>query len=168
MAGFSWNSKKELNNVHYTSPWDARCLLFPAPPPLSPLRSMIQGCVCHRAITVDNQYDVQYALLIGESKFNKTLTNYTLEHYSPAYLRKFYRGPYAFTATNFKGYSCGQNLCPTGDSPYNVKGVNELQAFTCHGTTGSFSLTFRENTTLPIPANATVTELKHRLEQLFT
>jgi hypothetical protein len=28
-----------------------------------------------------------------------------------------YRGPYAFAATDFKGYACEKAWCPKGDNP---------------------------------------------------
>ena len=38
----------------------------------------------------------------------------------------------------------------------------------CRADNGSFTLTFRENTTYPISINATAAELEYRLEQLYT
>lgn len=46
--------------------------------------------------------------------------------------------------------------------------VNEIQSITCRANNGSFKLTFRENTTLAIDHNLTPTELKYRLEQIYT
>lgn len=48
----------------------------------------------------------------------------------PTFLREYVklldliscRGPYAFSATDFKGYNCGMALCPKGDYPYTTGG----------------------------------------------
>lgn len=50
----------------------------------------------------------------------------------------------------------------------NIFIVNEIQSLVCRANNGSFTLTFRENTTLPISTNATINELKTRLEQIYT
>jgi hypothetical protein len=78
------------------------------------------------------------------------------------------RGPFAESVTDFKGYNCGQNLCPKGDSPFNIGGMNELQGFNCLGSTGTFVLSFRQNSTLPISTNTTLDDLKRKLEQVLT
>ena len=51
---------------------------------------MIKGCVCDRAVSVDNQFYTDYSNLIGDSYFNVT-DNYTLTYYSEDFLSKFYR-----------------------------------------------------------------------------
>lgn len=100
------------------------------------------------------------------------------------------RGPYAFAATDFKGYACAQAWCPKGDNPKTYGGdrmcflsliptliwfcssywfaVNEIQQLSCRADNGTFMLSFRENVTLPIYWNSTLVEFKHSLEQIFT
>ena len=46
--------------------------------------------------------------------------------------------------------------------------VNEIQTLNCLANNGTFRLTFRENTTLPISYNATTEELEFYLEQIYT
>ena len=79
-------------------------------------------------------------------------------------------GPYAYAATDFIGYNCQQALCPKGDNPrtVNTNFSNEIQMLQCRADNGSFTLTFRENTTLPISINDTAAQLEYRLEQLYT
>ena len=79
-------------------------------------------------------------------------------------------GPYAYAATDFTGYNCQRALCPKGDNPrtVNTNYSNEIQTLQCRADNGSFTLTFRENTTLPISINDTAAQLEYRLEQLYT
>jgi hypothetical protein len=77
------------------------------------------------------------------------------------------RGPYAYAATDFKGYDCQNALCPKGDNP-RTRGVNEIQEMHCLANNGSFHLTFRQNTTELISYQATVSELAAKLEDLNT
>ena len=79
-------------------------------------------------------------------------------------------GPYAYAATDFIGYNCQQALCPKGDNPrtMNTNFSNEIQMLQCRAVNGTFTLTFRENTTLPISINDTASQLEYRLEQLYT
>ena len=46
--------------------------------------------------------------------------------------------------------------------------MNEVQFMVCQADEGSFTLTFRENTTEPILNNATESELEAALEKLYT
>jgi hypothetical protein len=49
----------------------------------------MKGCSCLRAITVDGQYDFQYARMIDSFFYNDT-TNSSIS-YADDYLHKFYR-----------------------------------------------------------------------------
>ena len=84
------------------------------------------------------------------------------------YKKDFYRGPYAYAATDFTGFGCATSACPTGDDPTTSTGVNEVQRLSCTASSGLFFLTFRGNTTLPILYNANAATLQKRLQQLFT
>ena len=147
IAELAYNSQKELSNYVYTTPWDA---------------DMIRGCMCQRAPSANNRYYPSYY----ESTFfmNKTITYFN----TSKDLYKFYRGPYAWTATDFYGYNCLNKRCPTGDNPQTPTQYNEVQKLLCTATGGSFKLTFRENTTLSIPFDTTVAELETYLERLYT
>ncbi len=82
-----------------------------------------------------------------------------------------YRGPAAYSATDWIGFDCGSASCPTGlnpDSLSSVQGDLEVQEVTCTGDGGTFTLTFRENTTLDIPYYTNATELEYLLEQIYT
>ena len=50
----------------------------------------------------------------------------------------------------------------------NWEQVHEKQYFTCVGTSGTFTLTFREQTTAPIQISATVASLKASIEALLS
>mmetsp|Transcript_4445 Transcript_4445/g.7320 ORF Transcript_4445/g.7320 Transcript_4445/m.7320 type:complete len:515 (-) Transcript_4445:182-1726(-) len=145
-----YGEDKKLDQVFYDTPWDA---------------NIVRGCSCYRAISVDNQYDPTYHELITNFAYNET-TNKSVS-FSDSDLTKFYRGPYAFAATDFKGHDCSEALCPKGDSP-RYKGSNEIQELNCRADNGTFRLAFRENITTPISHNATVAQFKKHLEQLYT
>lgn len=151
LAPRTYNNNKELAGVTYTIPWDA---------------DLIRGCACDRAISVDNQFNSRYTDFPDEFGYNET-TLETISYYSEADQNKFYRGPYAYAATDFTGYNCINALCPKGDNPRTI-GYNEVQKLDCIADNGTFTLTFRENTTLPIAANTTAYQLKVALEQLYT
>eukprot|EP01034_Spumella_vulgaris_P022370 gene22370-28492_t len=150
LARMAYDDKKQLSGVAYSDEWDA---------------DHIRGCACTRAISVDGQYDPLYYKLVDEHYFNRTSN--ASASFDAEDLSKFYRGPYAFAATDFKGYNCGNALCPKGDNAKS-RGVNEIQEFHCLADNGTFQLTFRENTTLPISYNATALELQQSLEQIYT
>jgi hypothetical protein len=83
---------------------------------------------------------------------------------------RFYRGPFAFAATDFTGYNCVNAMCPKGDNPRSHLSnySNEIQSLECRADNGTFTLEFRQNKTLPIPWDATAFELQGYLEQIFT
>uniref|UniRef100_A0A7S3JTR5 EGF-like domain-containing protein n=1 Tax=Aureoumbra lagunensis TaxID=44058 RepID=A0A7S3JTR5_9STRA len=72
----------------------------------------------------------------------------------------------------FGGYDCSEYLCPKGDDPL-TPGVDEIQIIDCICTIGSscngtLALTFRGQTTKPIPMDATPELVEYYLEQLST
>jgi hypothetical protein len=173
LARYAYSSAKELANIAYDNAWDA---------------GKIYGCLCDRAISVDGQFDETYLTLqpfvqqstffnhslgSNQSESNEFRTSTAL--LTAADFVRFQRSPYAKAATDYFGYVCTEKKCPKGDVPtlYNHAGdtllhKNEIQQLLCRANNGTFTLTFRENTTLPIDFNATTNELKYRLEQLFT
>ena len=82
----------------------------------------MRGCSCLRAITVDGQYDVNYSKMINSFFYNDTSN--TSVTYTDEYLHKFYRGPYAFAATDFKSYLCDKAWCPMSDNPRTYGGTS--------------------------------------------
>lgn len=108
MALLNYNEQKDYDPIDYSSNWDANA---------------VRGCLCERAISIDNQYPVvDYSFLDYYSYvvFNGSApnTNYTL--YNDTYFTRYYRGPYAFAATDYKGFNCAYMNCPTGDDPLTV------------------------------------------------
>jgi len=145
MALLTYNNEKELAGFVYDEPWDA---------------DMVRGCACYRSWTVDNKFITQ-VFPPGHISKTQSTTNFNST--------RFYRGPYAFAATDFIGYDCSHGKCPTGINPELPNtGVNEVQFMVCQADEGSFTLTFRENTTEPILNNATESELEAALEKLYT
>lgn len=65
------------------------------------------------------------------------------------------------------GHDCSDLYCPTGDDP-STSGESEEQTVTCDATGGSFTLTFRRETTGDIDYDATEEEVKSALEALST
>lgn len=54
--------------------------------------SIVRGCVCSRAISVDNQYDPNYPKIVYSSSFNRTsLLNFTVTGFNDSDIIKFYR-----------------------------------------------------------------------------
>jgi hypothetical protein len=151
MASYAYNEKKELSGVSYYSPWDA---------------DMVRGCACYRSVSVDNQFDYEY---VNEMEtFAMHYLNFSFGNGSEYWKTQFYRGPYAWAVSDFAGYDCTYAGCPKGDNPLTRGQLNEIQKIWCKADNGTFRLTFRENTTLSIPYNASAAYLKNRLEQLFT
>lgn len=79
--------------------------------------------------------------------------------------------------SNFYGPDCSLRVCPLGDDPMTGNGANtqtnpiqfdEIQKVSCKAAKGSFTLTFRGKTTLPIPFNTKITELTNFIESLPT
>jgi len=159
MAPYSYNEKKEMSFFSYTTPWDA---------------DMIRGCSCFRAVSVNNQYYIDYLIpQDGTSYATGIQVESTGEaaaaDVSFAYnITKYYRGPYSYSATDWTGFACADALCPKGDNPLTIFGQNEIQKVSCHADGGDFQMFFRENVTMFIDWEATVAEFEYALEQIFT
>ena len=140
LAPRTYKQDKELSAYTYTTPWDA---------------DSIYGCDCMRAPSIDNQYQItEYTPDFEIDTFNSSSF--------------FLRGPYAFAATDYWGYECGLAKCPNGDDPSTRNDVNEVQKIRCTATAGTFTLTFRDNTTVPLWFNHTMAQMEYKLEQLYT
>lgn len=76
--------------------------------------------------------------------------------------------------SDWTGYDCSKRTCPTGDVPELDTTLNgtrkqfETQQLTCFATHGNFTLTFRQATTEPIPATASLPALVSALRRLDT
>ena len=66
----------------------------------------------------------------------------------------------------YTGYDCSLRQCPFGDDPNTYDSVTEQQVIECVGTGGTFTLTFREETTAAINYNADEATVKAALEKL--
>ncbi|KAK1934620.1 Tenascin-X [Phytophthora citrophthora] len=71
-------------------------------------------------------------------------------------------------SVRYSGYSCSKIPCPSGDDPWTVNQVDEVQAVTCSADGGVFALSFRGETTLPIQFSASPAAVKSALERLLT
>lgn len=153
---YNWN--KQLSPVEYITPWDAKS---------------IRGCLCQRAISIDNQFDPLYNPtydIYPYFAYNASVSvnaSHNVSYIDQQYFSKFYRGPYSFAVSDFKGYDCSHVGCPTGDDPMTY-GVNDIQMIQFHFDLGFFRLSFRNNMTLPIFCNDTIDILQERLIQLYT
>ncbi len=67
----------------------------------------------------------------------------------------------------YGGYDCSKRECPTGDDP-NTPGLPEVQLLHCAGSSGSLTLTFRGETTIPISWDALNSDIEEALEDLET
>lgn len=83
---------------------------------------MIRGCLCERAISVDNVYYPDYTNVILDAYSNKSTWDYS-NPYIDIWTPRFYRGPYAQAASDYSGYNCGLALCPRGDNPTTYGGI---------------------------------------------
>lgn len=68
--------------------------------------------------------------------------------------RHVYKGPKAGNVVQAFGYACSRLLCPHGDIPETGGQHYEQQTIYCAATGGTFTLTFRGETTRPIAWNA--------------
>lgn len=154
MAKFTLNAQGESRNLVYTSPWDA---------------DMVYGCACFRLESIDDQYAVGYEPPedVTISIDGSVGTAYKFPDVNQLGSGKFYRGPFALSATNFVGVNCAEKECPKGDNP-DTHGQDEIQSLRCYGDSGYFTLKFRDNVTTTIPATATSEELMVNLQDLYT
>jgi len=142
LAAFSFSQQKALAGVTYTAPWDAQ---------------RIYGCACKRAPSVDNRFHADYLAASA-----------AVQRGAAREASLYYRGPYSRAVSDFWGFDCALRRCPSGDDPATRRDRNEQQKIVCQATSGTFTLTFRENTTLAMNYNDRATVVAYRLEQLFT
>jgi len=154
MAPLAYTPQKILAGYTYETPWDA---------------DMVRGCLCDRAPSVDNFFHIDYPPALQHLTATYSDNSAILDE-KITFVDRFYRGPFAHAATDFTGYACESMQCPRGDDPKTNNDINEIQSILCSTTDSArtFSLTFRENTTLAISSNFTMAQLTHALEQLFT
>jgi hypothetical protein len=70
--------------------------------------------------------------------------------------------------SGYEGYDCSEMTCPRGDDPMTYMDHNEVQILTCDANGGTFFLTFRNESTPPIPYTVTSYQLSKILSQLST
>eukprot|EP01040_Poterioochromonas_malhamensis_P003664 gene3664-3914_t len=79
--------------------------------------------------------------------------------------------------SNYHGVDCSLRFCPKGDDPLtgsvdisqtNPLQVNDVQQISCKANGGTFTLTFRGKTTLPIPYNSKAYDLQKLIEAVPT
>ncbi|KAG7378709.1 hypothetical protein PHYPSEUDO_009748 [Phytophthora pseudosyringae] len=71
-------------------------------------------------------------------------------------------------SVRYSGYSCSKTPCPSGDDPWTTNQADEAQTVSCSADGGTFTLSFRGETTLPIPFSASTAAVKLALERLLT
>lgn len=71
-------------------------------------------------------------------------------------------------AVRYSGYNCAKIPCPSGDDPWTIGQADEVQTITCLAIGGTFTLSFRGETTLPISFAASATQIETALENLIT
>ncbi|KAL4138227.1 hypothetical protein PRIC2_001734 [Phytophthora ramorum] len=71
-------------------------------------------------------------------------------------------------SVRYSGYSCAKTPCPSGDDPWTTSQADEVQTVSCSADGGTFTLSFRGETTLPIPFSAPTAAVKSGLERLLT
>lgn len=123
IAQYSYNNEKELSGITYEKSPSSdffAFILFDAR--IGFVFSAIKGCLCHRAISIDNQYPIDYTTFTSVREYNATSMNQTVL-YDDRDRTRFFRGPYAFAASDFKGFACQEALCPKGDDPLTTGGT---------------------------------------------
>ena len=145
LAATAYTDSKVLAGYTYNNAWDS---------------DSIYGCSCYRSPTVDNVFTEKF------DYFTPMMGN--VAETGADVTSMFYRGPWANAATDFAGYLCANARCPRGDNPETRNDWNEVQSLVCQANMGSFTLTFRENTTEPIHYNSTASDLETSLQALPT
>lgn len=78
---------------------------------------------------------------------------------------------------NYYGPDCSLQSCPNGDDPLTGAGIstaanpaqfNDIQRIACRASGGTFTLTFKGKTTVPIPFNSQASTVMQALEDLVT
>ncbi|KAE8990298.1 hypothetical protein PR001_g21527 [Phytophthora rubi] len=68
----------------------------------------------------------------------------------------------------WEGHDCALRSCPTGDDPMTLRQQNEVQILVCKGSSGFFTLKFRDAATPQLPFNVPAASLGSALEALTT
>lgn len=71
-------------------------------------------------------------------------------------------------SAGWEGHDCSQRSCPTGDDPMTLGQQNEVQILVCRGSSGFFTLRFRDAATPQLPFNTPASSLAAALEALTT
>lgn len=66
------------------------------------------------------------------------------------------------------GYDCSLKTCPSGNDPATYNDHVEVQLLTCNADAGTFTLTFRQQTTKALFANSTADDIRDALMELST
>lgn len=66
----------------------------------------------------------------------------------------YFHGPFVHDVSDWNGYDCSLQTCPTGDDPMTEEQVHEIQVISCQATGGTFTLSFRGRTTSAISFDA--------------
>lgn len=66
----------------------------------------------------------------------------------------------------YNGYDCSVRTCAKGDDPLTGSQLNDIQLLECHADFGTFTLTFRRETTGPISVDASVTDVTNAINAL--
>ena len=66
----------------------------------------------------------------------------------------------------YSGYDCSLRTCQRGDDPLTTSQNNDVQLLECHADFGTFTLSFKRETTSPISVDASVTELTNAINAL--
>merc|ERR1711998_61332 len=131
------------SGVEYNEPWDA---------------GKIQGCHCMASHTVTNDNTTGPphlpSYVVGKNNFGGTD-------------KQTFRGPFAYTFTDFYGYDCTRAMCPTGDDPITA-GVNEIQMINCSASNGYFKMEFRNHLTGKIKFDSSAAVLQKALNDLWS
>ena len=116
-------------------------------------------------------YSMQMLALLGESNGDLAPFSYTTAWDATkifgCYCDKgYYHGPFSGDMSDYINYDCSELSCPTGDNPQTLLQFNEMQSIVCDATSGTLTLTFRQQTTAAISFDATVFETETALEML--
>ncbi|KAL7553937.1 hypothetical protein ACHAWF_017304 [Thalassiosira exigua] len=66
----------------------------------------------------------------------------------------------------YAGYDCSLRTCARGDDPLTTSQVNDVQLLECQADFGTFTLSFRRETTAPISVDASVTDVTNAINAL--
>lgn len=66
----------------------------------------------------------------------------------------------------YAGYDCSVRTCARGDDPLSTGQVNDVELLECAADSGTFTLSFKRQTTAPISVDATVSEVTDAINSL--